>query len=631
MLKPLAFKPFTPSELQPRGWLRRQLEIQAEGLGGNLDLVWPDVRDSQWIGGDREGWERVPYWLDGFIPLAWLLNDKSLKERAKRYIDHILERQQDDGWLCPCVPEERARYDLWALILIAKVFTVYADCSGDSRIQPALKRALHCFADHVDAHTLFDWGAARWFEALIPIFWLYERNPEPWLLDLAHRLQVQGFDYDRLFSPYLDRIPQRKWTFQTHVVNLAMCLKSGALMSRINGDDPDTFAHMAQETLFQSHGTAFGHFTGDECTAGRSPIQGTELCGVVEAMFSYETLLSISGSAAWGDALERLAFNALPAAISPDMWTHQYDQLTNQPQCSRMPDGKAVFTTNSEESHLFGLEPNFGCCTANFHQGWPKFALSAFMYTEDGLVSALPVPSEVHCRIRDIPVRCSLETEYPFQDELCYTLCCDAPVFFSLQIRIPGTATSAKAEVQTENGHLETVSPVPGTFLRIERQWSGITKIRIHLVFEATLFRRPDSSSGAPGLYFLQRGPLIFSVSPKERWEKREYIRNGVERKFPYCDYEIFPESSWNYGFRSTRFTVEKHLVSKTPFSPAHPPISIDAEMIQVEWPFSHGVCSERPGQAIPGTECVLKLIPYGCTNLRMTELPLISNSISSL
>ena len=51
--------------------MRQQLEIQAKGLSGNLDKFWPDIKDSAWIGGDREGWERVPYWLDGFIPLAW--------------------------------------------------------------------------------------------------------------------------------------------------------------------------------------------------------------------------------------------------------------------------------------------------------------------------------------------------------------------------------------------------------------------------------------------------------------------------------------------------------------------------------------------------------------------------------
>ena len=65
MLNKPAFQFFTKGEIKPEGWLKRQLRIQADGLSGNLDKVWPDVRDSRWIGGDREGWERVPYWLDG--------------------------------------------------------------------------------------------------------------------------------------------------------------------------------------------------------------------------------------------------------------------------------------------------------------------------------------------------------------------------------------------------------------------------------------------------------------------------------------------------------------------------------------------------------------------------------------
>ena len=90
---------YTAKELKPCGWMRRQLEIQAEGLAGNLDRVWPDVRDSAWIGGEREGWERVPYWLDGFVPLAYLLDDEGMKARAKKYIDAILSRQKENGWI----------------------------------------------------------------------------------------------------------------------------------------------------------------------------------------------------------------------------------------------------------------------------------------------------------------------------------------------------------------------------------------------------------------------------------------------------------------------------------------------------------------------------------------------------
>ena len=97
-----------PENLRPEGWLKRQLEIQAEGLSGHLDEIWPDIRDSAWIGGKAEGWERVPYWLDGFVPLAYLLRDEALIARAKKYVEAIMDAQQADGWLCPCTQEERA-------------------------------------------------------------------------------------------------------------------------------------------------------------------------------------------------------------------------------------------------------------------------------------------------------------------------------------------------------------------------------------------------------------------------------------------------------------------------------------------------------------------------------------------
>ena len=101
MLKQPLLRFFSKGEIEPQGWLKRQLRIQADGLSGHLDKTWPDVSDSRWIGGNRDGWERVPYWLDGFVPLAYLLQDEDLIARAKYYIDSILARQCEDGWLCP--------------------------------------------------------------------------------------------------------------------------------------------------------------------------------------------------------------------------------------------------------------------------------------------------------------------------------------------------------------------------------------------------------------------------------------------------------------------------------------------------------------------------------------------------
>ena len=81
---------------------------------------------------------------------------------------------------------------------------------------------------------------------------------------------------------------------------MAMAIKQGALVSRMHGGSPDAFAHRMLDNLFQYHGMAVGHFTGDECVMGDSPVQGSELCSVVEAMYSYEQLLSISGDPALG-------------------------------------------------------------------------------------------------------------------------------------------------------------------------------------------------------------------------------------------------------------------------------------------------------------------------------------------
>ncbi|MBO5069982.1 MAG: glycoside hydrolase family 127 protein, partial [Roseburia sp.] len=406
---------YTSKELKPTGWLKRQLEIQAAGLSGNLDKIWRDVRDSAWIGGDAEGWERVPYWLDGFIPLAYLLEDEELIARAKKYIDSIIAFQKEDGWICPVPLDAYPKYDTWALQLISKVLTVYYDCSGDERIPDVLYRALKNYYQLLSEGKikLFDWGKYRWYEAFIAINFIYDRYHEDWIVELAKLLKIQGTDYNTV-TPLWKR-PLNKWTLDTHIVNLCMMLKSECVSCDILKEDYTDQAERFRTLLDEYNGTAVNLFTGDECLAGLSPIQGSELCSVAELMYSYELLYAYTGDKKWAERLEVIAFNALPATISDDMWTHQYLQMSNQISCERFPN-RPVFRTNGPEAHLFGLEPNYGCCTANFNQAWPKFALSAFMHRGNEVLSAIPVTSVL--KTDDISV--TLETNYPFENTLSY-------------------------------------------------------------------------------------------------------------------------------------------------------------------------------------------------------------------
>ena len=463
---------YTSNELKPSGWLLRQLEIQAEGLSGNLHKIWPDIRDSAWIGGNREGWERVPYWLDGFIPLAYLLETEDMIATVKKYIDAILSAQEDDGWICPCKKGRRPIYDTWALQLICKTLKVYYDCSKDERIPEVIYRALKNYYELLNSGTikLFGWAKYRWFETFISINFLYEKYNEEWIKDLAKIIKKQGFDYNTAIDSW--KKPSHMWLRKTHIVNLAMMLKSEAVSHDLLGDNYTDNAEKLRKILDKYNGTAFEGFTGDEVLSGIDPTRGTECCAVVEQMYSYEELFAHTGDTKWAERLEVLAFNALPATLTEDMWTHQYVQQVNQVACQKTMI-MAPWSTNGPYAHTFGLEPNFGCCTANFNQGWPKFALSTFMHKGDTILSSVMLPSVLN----DNGIKIRLETNYPFENKMRYYI--DSERDFNFEIRIPSFAKNLKVNGEnTEANILEFAIKTGKTEIVIEFEVTPFFKER---------------------------------------------------------------------------------------------------------------------------------------------------------
>lgn len=595
---------YTSKEIKPEGWLRRQLEIQAEGLSGNLHKIWPDIRDSGWIGGDREGWERVPYWLDGFIPLAYLLERDDMIATVKKYIDAIVAAQDDDGWICPCKKEKRAKYDTWAIQLICKTLKVYYDCSGDERIPDVIYKVLKNYYYFLKSGKikLFGWGKFRWFETFISLNFLYEKYNEEWIKDLAVIIKKQGFDYNTTIENW--KKPSHKWQMNTHIVNLTMMLKSEAVSYELLGEKYTDNAEKLRAVLDKYNGTAFEGFTGDEVLSGLDPTKGTECCAVVEQMYSYEEIFARTGDNKWAERLEILGFNALPATLSEDIWTHQYVQQVNQVACQKTMI-MAPWSTNGPYAHTFGLEPNFGCCTANFNQGWPKFALSAFMHNGDTVISSVMLPSV----LKDEGVTIRLETDYPFNNKMHYYI--DAEKNFSFVIRNPSFAKNLKV-----NGEAAETKDLEFAIKQ--------GKTEIELEFDAIPFlkERPNS------LYALQMGSLLFSVPVAYEKKMREYTKKGVERKFPYCDYQFIPKTPWNYGFADDDFEITYHKSGDIPFSQNNPPITIKAKLQQINWGLKfpyRSIAGKTPKSRVPITEVQeIELCPYGCARLRMTEMPML-------
>lgn len=49
-VRPKSLSTLNVGDIQPRGWMERQLQYQVMGLAGHLQLFWDDVAQSVWIG-----------------------------------------------------------------------------------------------------------------------------------------------------------------------------------------------------------------------------------------------------------------------------------------------------------------------------------------------------------------------------------------------------------------------------------------------------------------------------------------------------------------------------------------------------------------------------------------------------
>ena len=59
------------------------------------------VKPQGWLGGTGESWERGPYFMNGLVPLAFLLDDPALIAKAHRWVSWTLENQRGDGAIGP--------------------------------------------------------------------------------------------------------------------------------------------------------------------------------------------------------------------------------------------------------------------------------------------------------------------------------------------------------------------------------------------------------------------------------------------------------------------------------------------------------------------------------------------------
>ncbi|HHS14136.1 MAG TPA: hypothetical protein ENN03_10280 [bacterium] len=632
--------------IEPEGWLKRQLEIQAEGLTGHIDEFWPDLMHSAWKGGGGEAWERGPYYLDGLIALAYLLQDTRLIMKVQSWIDPIIKSRNLDGWFGPTQNKDR-----WPLAVALKALAQYHEATGDGEALRVIQNYFQYLNENPPDWPDDTWRGVRAMEHAVTGYWLYRRTGNPLVLETLDSIFNHSFDWTGYFETFPwdsaavaeKRVPHN-WKadgLTAHVVNNAMAVKYPGLWFQQSGDSRYRKAvYTALNRLDGHHGQLGGRFSGDEHLSGKRPTQGTEFCAVVEYLFSLENLLEIFGDPVLADRIEFLAYNALPGTMTPDGWAHQYDQQTNQVLVTEAPRD---WSTNGDASNIYGLMPNYPCCLANMHQAWPKLVQSMWMATHDqGLAAMIYGPSEVTANVQNgFPVHLRQETDYPFNGPIRIIVDCLQPVRFPVYLRIPGWSRKATATVGGKK-----IRGKPGTMMRIDRKWQDGDVIVLDLDMSIRTERRFLESIS------IWRGPLAFALRIGKRFEKITF-RGDRFYSIPYkgsSDWEIHPTTDWNIGLlldpRDPESGIEviSRSVSEYPFADREDliwdektrkhrvwtrdaPVTLKVQgRILENWSWHNNSAADPPRSPVVSDRPLQPyvLIPYGCTRLRIGEFPVL-------
>ena len=640
---PLITKPYIELPLgsvRPQGWLREMLTRQRDGASGKMDILYPEVMSPRngWLGGDGDQWERGPYWIDGLVPLAYILGDEQLKEKARPWIEWALASQREDGYFGPdkdYAPEPGLQRDnsadWWPRMVVLKILQQYYSATADARVIDFMTRYFHYQLATLPSCPLGKWTFWAEYRAgdnLQAVYWLYNITGDRSLLDLAELLHSQSVDFTGMFTG-TDMLSR----FNTiHCVNLAQGLKEPVIYYQQSHDRRHVDAvKKGLRDIATYNGQPQGMYGGDEGLHGNVPTQGSELCSAVELMYSLEKMTEITGDIDFVDHLERIAFNALPTQVTDDFMNKQYFQQANQVAATRHPHNFYEDHNHGHTDIVFGSRTGYPCCFSNMHQGWPKFTASLWYATPDNGLAALAYsPSTVTAPVGDGRiVTISEDTFYPMDGEITFTISFKdkkGPEKFPLHLRVPGWCKRPAINI---NGTPVDFTVRDGVIV-LGGEWSHGDRVTLSLPMDVRISHWCENSAA------IERGPLVYALRMDENWHKTELEDDEAAQFGPYF-YEVTSPSKWNYGIPESALsdpeanfavTVDKNkLKSHYPWNLENAPIEIKVKAREVkEWSLYNNMAGPLPNSNTRSdcSEEEITLIPYGCTTLRISEFPVL-------
>lgn len=618
------------------GWLKKAMELQRDGLTGNLGeiSIWLSKTNNAWLnkeGKGEYGWEELPYWLKGYANIGYMLGDKKMIAEARFWIDAVLNNQRDNGDFGPAV-EHNGNRDLWTNMPMLWCLQSYYEYSKDARVLPFMTKYFKYELALPDNKLLEDyWENSRGGDNISSVYWLYNRTGDQFLLELAAKLDKNTANWRQATN-----LPN--W----HNVNVAQCFREPAQFFLQSNNPQDLAATYNDFNLIRNiYGQVPGGMFGADENARKGyddPRQAVETCGMVEQMTSDQMLLGITGDSFWAENCEDVAFNTFSAAFMPDYKSLRYLTAPNMV----LSDGKNHSPGIDNNGPFLMMNPfSSRCCQHNHAAGWVYYAENSWMATPDnGLAAQLYTEGQVTAKVGNgTAVTIAETTKYPFKNQISFGITTAKAVAFPLYLRIPAWCKGATVKV---NGVPVKVGSTTGDYIRLDKTWKNGDVVSLTLPMEIKVREWAKNKNSVSVNY----GPLTYSLKIDEKYIKEDSKQTAIgdsrwqagadPEKWP--SYEIHPASAWNYGLvldeqhpeRSFKVVSRPWPTDNNPFTNAGAPIQLVATGKKIpDWKIDeHGLCSVLPQSPFKNAEPAtpITLVPMGGARLRISAFPVAAN-----
>ena len=614
------------SDIHPDSWLQTLMERQHNGLTGHPEALSYPYNSCLWAGeisrpdesyGDNWWrYEQTAYYTDGMLRLGYGLNDEAMVAKAMEGIEYTLAHPDEKGIL----GNSTLVGITWPMSVFFRVLQAKYEHDDDERIPAALeKHYLNFTSDDLAGGIV----GGRNIMSIEGILWTYGKTGNPQLLQLAEDAWAVQDRFAVDETAILSDEP-----FYMHSVTFCEMLKLPLLLYAYTGKQHYLdLAMTAVRKLERESMLPDGVPSSAEFLLGSDICISHETCDIVDFTWTLTHYLSVTGEAEWADKIEKAIYNAGLGSITKDFRSLQYFSSVNQ----FIATGTSNHNIYKHGSTWMAYRPTHEteCCSGNVNRMLPNFLSRMWMTdSEGGAVAAIYGPSHAtfHTAKGDVTIAC--ETYYPFAETLTFKVSGAEGASIPLTLRIPTWCTHASIAV---NGSAADLHLPAGSFTKIS---SGVKNGDV-ITLTLPMAVEKKVAEGQ-GVYF-QRGPLLFSYPiPQQMTEDNtEYeCMHGKKPENPdFKCWNITPTGAFNYAYTDdgkaleVNYPVVEEIGGTIPFDLNYTSVNVRIPVKQIEW----DLVDKRYTPAMPeqghltmksSETQYIDLVPYGCTELRLTVFP---------